>query len=801
MKVERTTTGVIIREATDEVKRVCLQYFSLPNPIREFFIYAGDDPDSKKWFGGEKDVIYITSGLLSVPNNPVIENLKKEAKMIEPPTSKMVTVTSNREPRSDLQRDCIAKLTDPSCAPKVTVEAKPGTGKEEPYSRKIPTPTKQGYTLMGDLQVGDFVFDRKGRLTKILEIFEQGIKDVYKITFEDGRTAYCGAFHLWTVQKDGCKVWETKSLKELMDSDYWAYSIPTCLAVDYPIQQLPIQPWVMGCYIGCGMYDEENLTIKSTERELIERFAFMCKYDYILENDRCVFYQDENPVKTKDFLGSIHEDIKNHIPGVFRVNMPIYRLNLLQGLIDSRGVFTDTEVQFPTESLSLKSEILWILQSLGYAGIIHDTHISFISPKHSMYQFFTLHSKCAEFVHISSDDSRFNHTLKITKIEYSHKEQCRCIMVDNPEHLYLTENFVVTHNTFMALYSIGKLGVKPLIVAPTKLLKNQWIDNLVELGIDKHDIATNIYDGPEKTFCVVTISSLENCMREDWHGLMKALEKSRFGIKIIDEAHLHLKGVLKFDAICNIEHNWYMSATLGRSDASEDRILNRALKDADRFVGNGTYDEYKKQYVNVYFQDIWYYPSASLCQKYFRYGSKGLVRATYYNMLLAYNDGKSFIKNILTVMKRTKELTKSDKRILVLVPLREAIMLVRDAVKKDPYFHNLKVGTVDGTMSLSDRKVAMESDIIISTSMSMGTGIDLQDLIAVINFDQYASPIITEQICGRLRDRGYECYYIDICDHVKYAKVIESWGRKRRIVMPYFPGVKQDIKRLPNIRF
>lgn len=290
-------------------------------------------------------------------------------------------------------------------------------------------------------------------------------------------------------------------------------------------------------------------------------------------------------------------------------------------------------------------------------------------------------------------------------------------------------------------------------------------------------------------------------MREDWYGLHKTLEKSRFGIKIIDEAHLHLKGVLKFDAICNIERNWYMSATLGRSDASEDRILNRALKDADRFIGNGLYEEYQKQYVTVCLQDIWYYPSAALCQKYFRYGSKGLVRATYYNMLLAYNGGKPFIKNILTVMKRTKDLVNSDKRILVLVPLREAIKLVEQAVKQDPYFKNLKVGTVDGTMSMSERAVAMESDIIISTSMSMGTGVDLQNLIAVINFDQYASPIITEQICGRLRDRGYDCYYVDICDHVRYAKVIENWGRKRRIVIPYFPGVKSDIKKLPNIRF
>jgi len=76
----------------------------------------------------------------------------------------------------------------------------PGFGKFEPYSRKIPTPSTYGFTLMGDLKVGDYVFDRTGNVTKILEIFEQGIQDVYRITFNDGREAYCGKDHLWTVR-------------------------------------------------------------------------------------------------------------------------------------------------------------------------------------------------------------------------------------------------------------------------------------------------------------------------------------------------------------------------------------------------------------------------------------------------------------------------------------------------------------------------------------------------------------------------------------------------------------------------
>ena len=160
------------------------------------------------------------------------------------------------------------------------------------------------------------------------------------------------------------------------------------------------------------------------------------------------------------------------------------------------------------------------------------------------------------------------------------------------------------------MYSASKLGLKPLIVTPSTLLKNQWIENLEDCGLPRDQIATNIYDAPNKLFCVVTISSIENALRDDWDGLFDTIKRSNFGIKIIDEAHLHLKGMLRLDALCNIKYNWYLSATLGRSDAAEDRILNMALLDAERFVGDKKYEEYQTEYIHVYKQDIVYNPSA-----------------------------------------------------------------------------------------------------------------------------------------------------------------------------------------------
>lgn len=354
--------------------------------------------------------------------------------------------------------------------------------------------------------------------------------------------------------------------------------------------------------------------------------------------------------------------------------------------------------------------------------------------------------------------------------------------------------------TFIALYSASKLGLKPLIVAPTSLLKNQWIDNIIELGIDKSDIATRIWDAPDKKVCVVTISALEGAIRDDWNGLMKTLEQSAFGIKVIDEAHLHLKGILKFDALCNIKHNWYLSATLGRSDPSEDKILNRALLDAKRFVGNSAYEEYQKEYVQVYLQDIFYFPSSKLCNKCFKYGSKGLIRSSYYRMLMEYRNGIPYINNIINTIKRARSICDYGK-ILVIIPLIDTIKIVLDRISKDPYFANMTYGYVDGSLSMKERQAAMEKKIILSTTMSMGTGVDVPDLAVLINFDGLKSSITSEQIAGRLRTRKDDktCYYIDTCDFVRQAKVIANWGRQRRILLPYFPGIKHDMKRFPAI--
>lgn len=838
MHITKTTTGLIIKDPSMTVKQKCLQYFTLQKPVREFFIYSGNDPDSSPTLGHEHDVIYITSGFLKI-NDPEIHRLHVDS--TKPvPTPKQITLEMNRQPRSPLQEDCIAMMVS-SESPKLTIELKPGTGKAEPYSRKIPTPTSNGFTLMGELNVGDYVFAQDGTPTKVVGIFEQGEQDIYKVTFQDGRVAYCHEEHLWTVKSHKNGIWKTKMLKDMMcdfkheskwkkdhgrDDPYsYKYYIPQCNPVEYPHRDVPIDPWVLGCFIGNGCCTCKQLTISSPDDNIPTKIADL--YGFIVKKDKANFsYTFFDPtgktsIKTADFFKDIPEMINCYsrdksIPMEYMVNDVETRLSLLQGLMDTDGsiVIGDNRyhVRFTSTSEQLLKQVVELLYSFGYSGsIIRDQRsekyvneycgdVLFKVPHSVKHMFFrNIRKRIVARQAESILQNNYYNDLLIKDISFSHREKCRCIMVDNPNHMYLTEDYIVTHNTFIALYAASKLGLKPLIVAPTSLLKNQWIDNIAELGIDKSDIATKIWDAPDKKVCVVTISSIENAIRDDWNGLMKTLEAASFGIKVVDEAHLHLKGILKFDALCNIQHNWYLSATLGRSDPAEDRILNRALSDAKRFIGNSAYEEYQKEYVQVYLQDIYYFPSSKLCNKCFKYGSKGLIRASYYRMLMEYRNGEPFIRNVISVIKRAKSIINYDGKILVLVPLIDIIDKIILAMKQDPYFQKYTFAGVDGSMPLSKRRDAMESNFILSTSLSMGTGVDVSNLGVVVNFDQYSSSIIGEQIFGRLRDRGKETYYIDVCDHVKQAGMLARWGQKRRILIPYYPGAKREMKKFPNI--
>lgn len=374
-----------------------------------------------------------------------------------------------------------------------------GSGKALPLSTKIPTPN--GYKLLKEINIGDQVFGSNGKPITVIGVYDQGIRNVYKITFNDNRTALCDENHLWLVHTN--KTYEQKvlPLKELL-KDYkqyrpsiekqnirdnghtepfnYKYRIPVLSGpVEYNEQLLPIHPYVLGAFIGNGCMTEKYLAISSSDTYVPKKIAnimnlivkkrsqYNCTYDF--------FTLDGHRIKTSEFFKDIPSMIKCHsrdkiIPNEYIFNSVKNRIELLQGLMDTDGSITYASgkyhVSYTSCSKTLLKQIKYIIMSLGYntSLILIDKRIHkyinkfcgtihFIVP-HSFKQSLFTHPKkyklaleCANFI----DDRLTSKYLIIKDIKYIGKEHTRCIKVDALNELFLTENFIVTHNTTIAV--------------------------------------------------------------------------------------------------------------------------------------------------------------------------------------------------------------------------------------------------------------------------------------------------------------------------------------------------------------
>ena len=120
-----------------------------------------------------------------------------------------------------------------------------GTGKAQPIDTLIPTPN--GKCKLGDLKVGDEVFNRKGQPVKILEVFDKGELDVYRVTLSDGRSTLCNNEHLWTVLVDNEE--KTLTLQEIidkMDTENKIFYVPKNDMVEYTTKEYNTDPFEAG---------------------------------------------------------------------------------------------------------------------------------------------------------------------------------------------------------------------------------------------------------------------------------------------------------------------------------------------------------------------------------------------------------------------------------------------------------------------------------------------------------------------------------------------------------------------------
>ena len=373
-----------------------------------------------------------------------------------------------------------------------------GCGFEQPNSEIVATP--YGFRKIGDIKVNDYLIDRLGNPTKVLELYPQGNKDVYEVSLHDGRKVKCGGDHLWKViirrslDKDTFKILTTKQLLESGLLNYytrhnaWKYRIPNHEAINYDNKELPIPPYTLGLLLGDGSMSTKSIKIATSDPQILDDLIIDLNNDYYIEKDDksdpinnnwLILYKYQhskleenkkyknyqygvNPLKREIIkLGlNVSTEFK-FIPNIYKYSSIEQRMELLRGLMDSDGsINTNGDCEFSNSNLILIKDVEELCRSLGInctfglgrpprKKLIRKT-ICNIRQEYRLYihtnkSIFKLKRKLDR---VNPNKNNFNGIpiIDIKKLDY--KEESTCFLVDNEEHIYLTRDYIPTHNSF-----------------------------------------------------------------------------------------------------------------------------------------------------------------------------------------------------------------------------------------------------------------------------------------------------------------------------------------------------------------
>ena len=298
-------------------------------------------------------------------------------------------------------------------------------GKMQSINELICTPN--GFVRNGDLRVGDYVIGQNGLPTRVTGIFPQGIQKLYKVEFSDGVSCDSGLEHLWNVNsseqrnsKEPDNSFKTISLREILENglyvnfenlSFYNFKVPMAEPVHFNERKISFDPYVVGYMISREKPDKDLSVL--TDIESNSKF--------------------------------IHED--------YLYNSIENRIKLLNGLMDCNGTCKKNgSVCYTTKSKKLAENVKTLVLSLGGFACLKEKYDKKSINNEIQYEVtFVICDSTIPIFKIKRKQNRVvyqkNGERFISKVEYIGDEECQCIKVDAEDELYLTRDFIVTHNT------------------------------------------------------------------------------------------------------------------------------------------------------------------------------------------------------------------------------------------------------------------------------------------------------------------------------------------------------------------
>ncbi len=371
-------------------------------------------------------------------------------------------------------------------------------GRAQPLHSRVLTPT--GWRMMGSLKPGDAVISSNGNPTLVTGVYPQGTKKVYRLTMTDGASALACAEHLWAVRtmedKRRHKPLRILQTQEMIGNfrrnHQYRYEVPLLSApVQWSRREVSLEPYSLGLLLGDGcITGKTSPSFSTSDTELVSSlelslagmnlsFRRKSSIDYVITNPAAgrggVIVRNPLTQALRGLQLSGTHSATKFIPEDYLYNSPEIRLAVLQGLLDTDGgpvtqAGRTCRIQYTTTSHQLRDDVLFLVRSLG--GVAHwrrreaegrkpgfangrevpyrhDAYVIDIRLPQGLEPFRLTRKAAIYHEHGGGRPMRF-----IKNIEPVGEYGTQCISVAAPDALYVTDDFILTHNTLADAFII-----------------------------------------------------------------------------------------------------------------------------------------------------------------------------------------------------------------------------------------------------------------------------------------------------------------------------------------------------------
>jgi predicted ABC-type ATPase len=403
-----------------------------------------------------------------------------------------------------------------------------GVGKANLMTSNILTP--KGWVKMRDIKPGMEVIGKNGHATKVLQVFPQGKMPAYRVTFSDGSYTEVTGDHLWTVQNIWDRYtgnWKTLTTSKISERIYnqrgnAIYSIPMVDPVQFEHKNVPIDPYLLGALIGDGgltadvSFSNPEIEIQNKIKSIIESAGLSLNPEKGQPDKDFRISRGNNRKINNTILDSLRElglmgkkSIDKFIPAIYLYNSIDVRLALLQGLMDTDGyVNRDGHcTQICISSKKLAEDIVELVRSFGgtinentkhpkftYKGETKDGHEAYVLTIRLPANIIPFSTK--KHLNRFKPKTKYIPVRFINSIEPIGKYEAQCILVESEDHLYVCDEYIVTHNTWAAILTMAQFldaeqCKRPFLVVPNQVYK-QFFSEMK--GILPHRKINDLYN-------------------------------------------------------------------------------------------------------------------------------------------------------------------------------------------------------------------------------------------------------------------------------------------------------------------